>query len=40
MLKKILAKSAYQLAKKNANEVCPFFFYQKQLPEKVKKLKK
>ncbi|SES69498.1 AgrD family cyclic lactone autoinducer peptide [[Clostridium] polysaccharolyticum] len=37
---KLIAKAAYEVAKKEANQGCGFFFYQKKLPGKVAALRK
>lgn len=39
-LEKIISKTAYVAAKRNADSTCTYFFYQSELPEKVKKLGK
>ncbi|HAU84335.1 MAG TPA: cyclic lactone autoinducer peptide [Lachnospiraceae bacterium] len=37
---KVVAKLAYATAEKEANQGCPWLFYQPRLPEKVQKLNK
>ncbi|MBE5936797.1 MAG: cyclic lactone autoinducer peptide [Lachnospiraceae bacterium] len=39
-ISKTVIRVAYLTSKQSANSVCGFFFYQPQLPEKVKKLRK
>lgn len=39
-MSKMAAKLAYEVAKKEANQGCGFFFFQEKLSEKVKKLRK
>lgn len=39
-MKKLVAKFAYEISKREANQGCGFFLYQKKLPDKVKKLRK
>lgn len=36
---KIIAKAAYEAAKKNVNSICYYWFYQPEVPNAVKKLK-
>jgi cyclic lactone autoinducer peptide len=36
----LVGKLAKEAAVKNANSSCPFFLYQPELPEKIKKLRK
>lgn len=39
-LEKVAARFAYATAEKEANQGCPWLFYQPKLPEKVQKLNK
>lgn len=39
-VEKVVAKLAYATAEKEANQGCPWLFYQPRLPEKVQKLNK
>lgn len=39
LLDKVVAKAAYQMAKKNVNSACFFYFYQPKIPDALKKLK-
>ena len=40
LLDKFVAKVAYQVAEKDVNSVCHFFYYQPKLPDSLMKLKK
>ena len=39
LVDKIVAKAAYQAAKKNVNSLCLYFFYQPTVPDSLMKLK-
>ena len=40
LLDKMVAKAAYQAAKKNVNSLCFYFYYQPTVPDSLMKLKK
>ena len=39
LLDRVVAKAAYQAAKKNVNSLCLFYFYQPTVPDSLMKLK-